>query len=138
MTLRGEGVLYVGRRTPLLGCSVYVLRGGMAVALPHVGLHSPSGFEWGYVGSGPADLALSLLADHLGCAPGLRRLLAARDLVAERRAAGACPEAALAWRLHQELKFDLVAHFPRDEWTLRGTQLAAWLALHTPAAEAAP
>jgi hypothetical protein len=28
--------------------------------------HSPSGFEWGYCGSGPAQLALGLLADHIG------------------------------------------------------------------------
>lgn len=28
--------------------------------------HSPSGFEWGYGGSGPAQLALALLADALG------------------------------------------------------------------------
>ena len=27
--------------------------------------HSPTGFEWGYCGSGPAQLALALLADHL-------------------------------------------------------------------------
>ena len=28
--------------------------------------HSPTGFEWGYAGSGPAQLALALLADMLG------------------------------------------------------------------------
>lgn len=28
--------------------------------------HSPSGFEWGYGGSGPAQLALALLADATG------------------------------------------------------------------------
>jgi len=28
--------------------------------------HSPTGFEWGYGGSGPAQLALALLADALG------------------------------------------------------------------------
>ena len=28
--------------------------------------HSPTGFEWGYAGSGPAQLALALLADHFG------------------------------------------------------------------------
>lgn len=28
--------------------------------------HSPTGFAWGYQGSGPAQLALALLADHLG------------------------------------------------------------------------
>jgi hypothetical protein len=27
---------------------------------------SPTGFEWTYVGNGPAQLALALLADHLG------------------------------------------------------------------------
>ena len=28
--------------------------------------HSPTGFEWGYGGSGPAQLALAILADHSG------------------------------------------------------------------------
>lgn len=28
--------------------------------------HSPTGFSWGYNGSGPAQLALAILADHLG------------------------------------------------------------------------
>src|SRR5947209_8602479 len=28
--------------------------------------HSPTGFSWGYGGSGPAQLALALLADALG------------------------------------------------------------------------
>ncbi len=28
--------------------------------------HSPTGFEWGYGGSGPAQLALAMLADHFG------------------------------------------------------------------------
>ncbi|MEZ4742317.1 MAG: DUF6166 domain-containing protein [Bdellovibrionota bacterium] len=27
--------------------------------------HSPDGFEWGYGGSGPAQLAFAILADHL-------------------------------------------------------------------------
>lgn len=28
--------------------------------------HSPDGFEWGYAGSGPAQLALAVLADCIG------------------------------------------------------------------------
>lgn len=28
--------------------------------------HSPDGFEWGYYGSGPAQLSLALLAHHFG------------------------------------------------------------------------
>lgn len=31
--------------------------------------HSPTGFEWGYTGSGPAQLAFAILLDHYG-APG--------------------------------------------------------------------
>ena len=37
--------------------------------LEHIVRHSPDGFEWGYGGSGPADLALSIVADHLGYVP---------------------------------------------------------------------
>jgi hypothetical protein len=33
--------------------------------LPHLVRHSPAGFNWGYNGNGPRDLALSLLADAL-------------------------------------------------------------------------
>lgn len=28
--------------------------------------HSPTGFAWGYGGSGPAQLSLAMLADHFG------------------------------------------------------------------------
>lgn len=28
--------------------------------------HSPTGFSWGYAGSGPAQLALAILLDHTG------------------------------------------------------------------------
>ena len=34
-----------------------------ARTLPHVVSESPSGFEYGYQGSGPTDLALSILAE---------------------------------------------------------------------------
>lgn len=34
--------------------------------LPHVVYHSPTGFEYGYGGSGPADLARSILAHAVG------------------------------------------------------------------------
>ena len=38
--------------------------------LPHVPLHSPTGFETGYnSGSGPADLAASILADYFHVTP---------------------------------------------------------------------
>lgn len=37
--------------------------------LKHRVYHSPTGFEWGYRGSGPADLARSILWDFLGEEP---------------------------------------------------------------------
>ena len=37
-------------------------------------LNSPTGFGWGYGGSGPADLALSILCDVLGERPSKKRL----------------------------------------------------------------
>ena len=59
---------YVGRRD-FDGVKVYVVTekalGGLdREPLKHVVLHSPDGFEWGYLGSGPADLALSILVDY--------------------------------------------------------------------------
>lgn len=32
--------------------------------LTHINIHSPGGFEWGYYGSGPSDLAIAILAHH--------------------------------------------------------------------------
>ena len=55
---------YTGRRN---GNTIEVTVNGLGLN-PRLDLwnHSPTGFEWGYSGSGPAQLALALLADHLG------------------------------------------------------------------------
>jgi hypothetical protein len=60
--------------------------------------HSPTGFEWGYGGSGPAQLALALLADHLG-------------------------DDNEAVVLHQPFKFGVVARLPRRGWTLNSREI---------------
>lgn len=65
------GKHYVGERTAD-GCEVLVLDrhavGGGSPLDPRFDLrnHSPTGFEFGYAGSGPAQLSLALLADALG------------------------------------------------------------------------
>lgn len=68
---------------------------------PQLGLrnHSPTGFEWGYAGSGPAQLALAVLADHLG-------------------------DAESALDLYQEFKFAVVARLPREGWVLTSADIA--------------
>jgi hypothetical protein len=59
--------MYTGRRGPQ-GCVVWVIDGnGERKPLnPRRELrnHSPTGFEWGYGGSGPAQLALAILAER--------------------------------------------------------------------------
>lgn len=63
-----ESTLYRGVRGPN-GVSVWKERDGIrANVFERFDLrnHSPTGFEWGYNGSGPAQLALALLADALG------------------------------------------------------------------------
>ncbi len=57
---------YVMTRRLAGGVSVVVTGGtGVSYHLPHLVRHSPDGFEWGYPGSGPADLARSIVGDLL-------------------------------------------------------------------------
>jgi uncharacterized protein DUF6166 len=92
---------YTGYRTPQ-GCVVKVHAGdGTARELPlrlDLRNHSPTGPEWGYAGSGPAQLALALAADVLGDDE------AAQDV-------------------YQDLKFKLVGRLPHDGWSLTETQI---------------
>ncbi len=92
---------YSGVRTEN-GCAVTVVDAGDCRGLdPRLDLrtHSPAGFEWGYGGSGPAQLALALAADVLGD-----------------------DEAALG--VYQRLKFRVVGRLPADGWTLSEADLA--------------
>lgn len=63
--------IYKGKRirTPgdLYPCGIKVTINNRP--LRHRVCHSPTGFEWGYLGSGPADLALSILWNFLGKEP---------------------------------------------------------------------
>jgi hypothetical protein len=60
--------------------------------------HSPTGFEWGYCGSGPAQLALALLADHLA-------------------------DDRQALDIYQRFKWALVAELPKKGWTLTSREI---------------
>lgn len=83
------------------------------VPLKHHVLHSPTGFNWGYGGSGPADLALAILLDFLQ-----------EDPAPERLRRGLSP----AWQVHQPFKWVFVAKFPDAGWALPEHFIAAWLA----------
>ena len=57
---------YSGFRDQSGQAHVAVDQDGELRPLPHLVRHSPTGMAWGYAGSGPADLARSLLAHFLG------------------------------------------------------------------------
>lgn len=64
--------------------------------------HSPSGFGWGYGGSGPAQLALALLVDVVG---------------AER-----------AVTFHQDFKWQRIAPLPKDtDWSMTASDVLSWV-----------
>lgn len=61
--------VYEGRRGADGSAQVYYLEGNERWPLPlrlDLANKSPTGFNWGYAGSGPAQLAIALLADALG------------------------------------------------------------------------
>jgi Family of unknown function (DUF6166) len=64
--------------------------------------HSPTGFAWGYCGSGPAQLALAVLTDATG-------------------------EQALALRHYQEFKFRFVSGWS-DSWTISRDEINSFIA----------
>ena len=55
--------------------------------------HSPDGFEWGYGGSGPAQLALALCLDVLD-------------------------DKTRAMSVYQDFKFRVIARLPHESWAL--------------------
>ena len=81
--------------------------------------HSPTGYEWGYGGSGPADLALNILAAVLPRRDPDDRdrvRLDDRSWVSER-----------VWNLHQHFKWELIARLPREGFTLSRQDVHAWI-----------
>jgi hypothetical protein len=84
--------------------------------LRHVSYHSPSGFEWGYGGSGPADLALSILSHYFN-----ERYLNTAYL----KKYGS--RTSQAWLYHQRFKWDFVSKWEKREWMISSEEIAGWL-----------
>lgn len=75
--------------------------------------HSPAGFEWGYSGSGPADLALNILSAFV---PGAE--------VACYR--GSCSR--FAWEQHQFFKREFLTRLPRAGGEIPVETIQRWIA----------
>lgn len=101
---------------------------GTAEFLPHTVKHSPAGFNWGYGGSGPSELARCILLDHLG-----------ELAVCECEGSGRNPEGGWCWicsgdgtrllpHIYQSFKEEFVARWPMDEsWQITAREVDEWL-----------
>jgi hypothetical protein len=103
---------YIGSRYPTGRVYVGVIEdGAVAFALPHNERHSPDGFEWGYAGSGPADLARSILTHALGLEGD-----AAENIHP---------------RLYQQFKFERITPLPPNQnWEMSRDEVLGWVAAH--------
>lgn len=79
--------------------------------------HSPDGFEWGYAGSGPADLALNILNAYIP--PGFDGHAPVPCWH------GYCSQT--AWQLHQPFKDRFLVSLPRSGRTIASDEILAWL-----------
>jgi hypothetical protein len=88
---------YKGKRIP--GRCIVIAPDGQQLD-PRTDLvnHSPSGFEWGFAGSGPAQLALALLSHFTG-------------------------DDAFALDHYQQFKAEVVQHINKDAWTLTAADM---------------
>jgi hypothetical protein len=86
--------------------------------VPHlVVLHSPTGYEWGYGGSGPADLALNILENylrHTGYKGPSSKASFGRYFN-------------LAWDLHQTFKWSVIALQPREGAEIPYAAIDEWV-----------
>lgn len=104
--LRTHEITYIGDYNEYTRCkTVWVDTGfkriplGVNPSLKHVN-HSPNGFEWGYGGSGPAQLAFALLLDTTN--------------------------PMTAQHYYQIFKVEIISNMP-DQWELNQYQILHWL-----------
>lgn len=109
---------YYGKRCQL-GATISIREeDGTTRSLRHLVLHSPTGMEWGYGGSGPADTALSILADHFGERPKNLELLRGRTH------AGVVLK---CLQRYQDFKWAFIASAPKEGFEITAVQIDAWL-----------
>jgi hypothetical protein len=113
--------VYEGTRDGLGYTHVFVTDNtGERRPLTHYAKHSPDGFEWGFTGPGPAELARCLLLDHFG--------LATRGPWAEEIFDPQTGELARLPADYQAFKWDVISRFVQGKpWRLTSSQIDAWI-----------
>lgn len=136
-------VVDLDRLGPVIDLEAERHAGGAVTPLVHHRRHSPAGLAWGYLGAGPADLARSLIIDHLGERAWCLRC-SGTGLVAPARRLGSALDPDQCWAclaegttfgplVYQTLKHEVVAGWG-SSWQLRATELERFLGRLLPAA----
>jgi hypothetical protein len=109
---------------------------GTTTNLEHHRKHTPAGFEWGYLGSGPAELARCLIIDHMAsrawCSAcegtGIQGPVHRHRDTLDPDQCWVCMGEGTAFQpvVYQTLKFEVVAMWG-DRWELRGDVLRLFL-----------
>lgn len=101
---RENEVLYIGFNDELrVG---FTAQGKRFTTIQHIVVkHSPTGFAWGYGGSGPADLAFNTLLAFGEPIPS-------------------------CYRLYQAFKEEIIAAIPKEGGTISGDTIRHWIAQH--------
>lgn len=87
--------------------------------------HSPSGFEWGYEGSGPSELALNILDLYLP--PNWQNPHSKQRTQGVIKVAGGTYVSAAAWDYHQRFKRQFIAAIPREGGVIPGWRIKMFL-----------
>jgi len=92
--------------------------------LTHVVMHSPTGFEYGYGGSGPSDLALSILVDYFGESKLWKKTMVHDFPTVSKKEL----EASSSVKHYQEFKQDFIQNRGRNEWfVISEGEITDWL-----------
>jgi len=111
-------------------CRIRVIENNASRLLEHYGYHSPSGFSWGYGGSGPAETALNILADFFGEHETFTLKQIKSSQKAQRKF-HAFRRTADGQLLYQCFKVQVIARFDQHQsWRFTENDLRAWLTDH--------
>jgi hypothetical protein len=106
--------IYFGKRYGD-GAKVHIVHGPPLDPCLNLVNHSPDGFEWGYLGSGPSQLAFALIHDVLSSG--------------EPQSAAAIE---LTQKLYHDFKADKIATIRDDEWQMTAGDIRDWIKSKAP------
>lgn len=92
--------------------------GRVQTNVPHRLMHHAAGYNWGYPGSGPAELALNILENYAYVS---KRPNGGKVSCFD----GSCSR--LAWNLHQKFKAEMLQNIPKSGGFIPAQKILDWI-----------